>query len=83
MSNEPVVSWELGLRKVQHEVGLDGKGFYGFGVDTGTPFFTDVEAIPPWRARPRMSPSTRSGGFGCRRWPRRWVGVRWVAGGWG
>jgi hypothetical protein len=46
VSNEPVVSWELGLREGQHEIDLGDEEFYGFGVDTGTASFTDVEAIP-------------------------------------
>ncbi|GAA4710775.1 DUF4241 domain-containing protein [Promicromonospora umidemergens] len=46
VSDEPVESWELGLRKDQHEIDLDDGEFYGVSVDTGTASFTDVEAIP-------------------------------------
>lgn len=46
VSDEPVVSWELGLREGQHEIDLDDEEFHGFGVDTGTASFTDIEAIP-------------------------------------
>ncbi|MEU4361467.1 DUF4241 domain-containing protein [Promicromonospora sp. NPDC023987] len=46
VSDQPVVSWELGLRKDQHEIDLGDGEYYGFGVDTGTASFTDVDAIP-------------------------------------
>ncbi|MFJ3405313.1 DUF4241 domain-containing protein [Promicromonospora sp. NPDC090134] len=46
VSDEPVVSWELGLREGESEADLRDEEFFGFGVDTGTASFTDVEAIP-------------------------------------
>ncbi|MFJ3405443.1 DUF4241 domain-containing protein [Promicromonospora sp. NPDC090134] len=45
VSDEPVVSWELGLRESQHEIDLGDGEFYGLGVDTGVASFTDVEAV--------------------------------------
>lgn len=46
VSDEPVVSWELGLRQGEIEADLNDEEFFGFGVDTGTASFTDAEAIP-------------------------------------
>jgi len=44
--NEPVVSWEMGLRPGQDLRILPNEGFFGFGVDAGTGCFFDAVAAP-------------------------------------
>jgi len=44
--NEPVVSWEMGLRPGQDLSILPNEGFFGFGIDTGTGCFFDAVAAP-------------------------------------
>jgi Protein of unknown function (DUF4241) len=44
--NEPVASWEMGLRPGQDLRILGDGGFFGFGVDRGTACFFDAIAAP-------------------------------------
>lgn len=43
-SDEPVVKWQLAIKKGQRQLPLYGKTFYGYGVDAGVGMFVDEQA---------------------------------------